>query len=75
MLAPAAGVASDPVALLQFARDLADRDAREPEQREKAVSACYAIPVVERVWRCASATASTGANLAATPPTHIYRDC
>lgn len=51
VVAPVAGVACGPVALLQLARDLAARARPEPDGREYAVSACYAIPVGERVWR------------------------
>jgi len=51
VVAPVAAVACGPVALLQLARDLAARARPEPDGREYAVSACYAIPVGERVWR------------------------
>jgi len=50
LVAPAATVACGPVALLQLARDLAARARTEPDGREHAESACYAIPVGERVW-------------------------
>jgi len=51
VVAPIAGVSCDPVALLQLARDLAARDRDEPDSREAGVSAWYAIPIGERVWR------------------------
>lgn len=51
VVAPAAAVACGPVALLQLARDLAARARPESDGREHAESACYAIPVGERVWR------------------------
>ena len=51
LVAPVAAVTCNPVALLQLARDLAAYDLEEPDAREQALSACYFIPVGERVWR------------------------
>lgn len=51
VIGPASDVVCDELTLVQLVRDLADIADEEPDQREKSASACYAIPVGERVWR------------------------
>lgn len=50
VVGPAAAVACDEPTLLSLARDLASTNSSEPNQREKARSACYPIALGERVW-------------------------
>lgn len=51
LVAPAAVVACDPVALLKLAHDLAAYDSQVPDARGGVKSVCFAIPIGERVWR------------------------
>ncbi len=51
VVGPVASVMCGEPVLLHLVQDLADSVAEEPNQRAAAVSACYAIPVGERVWR------------------------
>jgi hypothetical protein len=50
VIGPAIAVRCDEETLLQLARDLADREDKEPEQWRKARLAYYCLPPGERIW-------------------------